>query len=229
MRILLGCLLLGACTSPPERPPPDDAAVTADAPGAVVPTPGVDGGPVYNDPPPGTPAARLMALPVDFDFGTVNTGSAARQNPVTITNVGDAQSAPLQATLMSAADLKLTTNCQGRQLRPGETCVVTATFEAKSVGPQAASGSVTDGSGTSFGVVMFMARGTGRLGPDAGPDVAPPPRLDAGMEAGALPKDAGLPPDLGRDLAPDVAPDVGPKLDTMVPPDAGSPDQASSG
>ena len=197
----------------------------ADAPVMVMP--GVDGGPEYHDPPPGTPVARLMASPVDFDFGNVNTGTA-RQNPVTITNVGDAQSAPLQAMLSPGADLKLTTNCTGLRLRPGETCVVTATFEPKGAGAQAASGSVTDGAGTSFGVVMFMVRGTGRLAPDAGPDVAPPPRLDAapGTEAGAPPKDASPTPDVGRDVAPDVAP----KPDTTLMPDAGaSTDQGSSG
>lgn len=186
--------------------------------------PGDDAAPVYHDPPPGTPVAKLMAAPADYDFGTVNTGTTARTNPVVIMNVGDAQSAALQATLTSGAELKLTTNCMGRRLMPGETCVVTATYEPKTVGPQMASGSVTDGSGTSFGVVMFNVRGTGRLGPDAGPDVAPPPRLDGGMEAG-VPRDTSPMPDLGRDVAPDVAP----KPDTMVMPDASPPDQAAAG
>jgi hypothetical protein len=227
MRPLLACLLLGACSSAPERPTSDGGATPSpDAPGAVVPSP--DGAPVFHDPPPGTPVARLMAGPaVDFDFGTVNTGSGARTNALVVTNVGDAQSGPLQANLSSAADLKLTTNCVGLRLRSGETCVVTATFEPHAMGPQMASGSVNDGSGTSFGVVTFTVKGTGRIGPDAGPDVAPPPKLDAGMDGPALPKDASPPP---TDVSRDLAPDVGPRLDTTVTPDvASSPDQGSSG
>jgi hypothetical protein len=188
----------------------------ADAPGA--PPPGADAAPEYHDPPPGTPVAKLMASPVDFDFGTVNTGTAARTNPVVIMNVGDAQSAPLQANLSSGIDLKLTTNCMGLRLKPGETCVVTATFDPKSVGVQMASGSVTDNSGTSFGVVTFMVKATGRLGPDAGLDTAPPVRMDAAM-------DAATPPDLGKDVGPDLAP----KPDTMAPPDLGSADHAGAG
>src|SRR4051812_6392879 len=136
MRVLLACLLLGACTSAPGRPSSDGGAVTPDAPDNVVPYPDGSTNPDFNDPPTGTPAARLMAVPPDFDFGTVNTGSAARTNPVVITNIGDAQSAALQAALNSAADLKLTTNCVGLRLMPGETCVVTATFEPRSIGAQ---------------------------------------------------------------------------------------------
>jgi hypothetical protein len=222
MRVLLVCLLLGACTSAPGRPISDAAGETPDVPGAVVP--GADGATVFHDPPPGTPVARLMAAPVDFDFGTVNTGTS-RANPVVITNVGDAQSGPLQANLASGADLRLTTNCLGLRLHAGETCVVTATFEPHAMGPQMASGMVSDGSGTSFGVVSFTAKGIGRIGPDAGPDVAPPPRLDAApaVEAGA-PKDASM--GLGRDLAPDLAP----RLDTTAAPDAkATPDQAAGG
>jgi hypothetical protein len=218
MRVLLACLLLAACTSAPARPR-SDGGETPDAPDSVVPY--LDGGatPDFNDPLPGMPVARLMGAPLDIDFGTVNTGSAPRANPVVITNIGDAQSAALQANLTSAAELKLTTNCVGRQLMPGETCVVTATFEPKSVGPQLASGSVTDGSGTSFGVVTFTAHGAGRLGPDAGPDAPPPPKLDAGPDVMAA-------PDAGRDLAPsppdlphDVAPEAAPRLDAAPMPD----------
>jgi len=183
--------------------------------------PSPDGGPVYMDPPPGTPVARLMGFPLDVDLGTVNTG-VSRALGVTITNIGDAQSAPLQATLMSGADLKLTSNCVNVRLRSGETCVVTATFEPKSVGPQMATGSVTDGSGTSFGTIAFMARGVGRLAPDAGPDVAPPPRMDAGGDVGGGPPDAAPPRDTSPpppDVARDVAPEAAPKLDSAVTPD----------
>ena len=112
----------------------------------------------------------------------------------------------------------------GLRLRPGETCVVTATFEPKSVGMQMASGSVNDGQRDLLRGGHLHRPRRRPVGPDAGPDVAPPPKLDAapGMEAG-VPKDAAPTPDVGQDLAPDVAP----KLDT-APPDASPPNQSSA-
>jgi hypothetical protein len=70
------------------------------------------------------------------------------------------------------------------------------------VGPTTASGSVDDGPG---GVMQinFIARATGRLGPDAGPDTARPMVLDGGADV-AVPRDVTAGPDLARDVAPDV-------------------------
>jgi hypothetical protein len=206
MKAVFACLLLGAaCSSAPRRtgdsgtsPPPADG-------GSPV-TPGVDVAPgmPIEDPPPGTPTARLMGFPLDIDFGTVNTGSAARSNGVVITNVGDGRTRPLEAMLVSATDLRLTSNCVGRQLLPGETCVVTAEFTPRIVGLSMATGSVDDGAG-GLAPITFMARGQGRMGPDAGPDVARP-MVDAGGDAPRV-MDAGV--DVARDVGVDVARDVG--------------------
>jgi hypothetical protein len=140
---------------------------------------------------------------------------------VVITNVGDAQTRPLVASLNPALpELRLKTNCQGRQLRPGETCVVTAEFEPTIVGPKLAMGSVDDGAGGAA-PVNFSVRGAGRLGPDAAPDLAPPPPADAapGADAGAR--------------RPDASPEASPRIDTAAAPDAPAPrdtggDRASS-
>jgi len=179
--------------------------------------PGVDAAPGMPivDPPPGTPTPRLMGFPLDIDFGTVNTGSAARTNAVVITNIGDAPTRPLEATLSSASDIKLTTNCVRRMLRPEETCVVTAEFEPRMVGVSMATGSVDDGAG-GLTPITFTARGTGRLGPDAGADAARP-MVEAGAGPdGALPRDLAPGPDLARDVAlpRDLAPDLAPPADS---------------
>ena len=214
----LACLLLGACSSSPRRGS-DPGEPSPDGGGAAPVNPGVDaapGAPIV-DPPPGTPTARLMGFPLDIDFGNVNTGSAARTNAVVITNIGDAPTKPLEAALTSSPDLKLTTNCTRRVLRPEETCVVTAEFAPRQVGPHTASGAVDDGPG-GLAPINFMAKGTGRLGPDAGPDTARP-LLDGGADL-AMPRDVAASPDLARDLAPDVtlprdtAPDLAAAADT---------------
>jgi len=217
MRVLILCLLVGACSSAPRRSGDSGPGDPTPDAGGMPPAPGVDAaaGPPYVDPPPGTPAAKLMGFPLDLDFGTVAMGSAVRSNAVTITNVGDAPSRPLEATLTPAPDLRLTSNCPRRQLRPGETCVVTAEFEPRSIGMSMASGSVDDGAGGAA-PVTFMARGVGRVAPDAGPDVARPiPMGDAG-------------PDVLRDTAAavDLARDVG--MDAVVVPRDVAPDIAAA-
>lgn len=218
MRVLIACLLVGACSSSPRRSGDSGAGSPGTGGGGGSVAPGVDAAPgtPIVDPPPGTPTPRLTGFPVDIDFGTVNIGAAPRTNAVVVTNIGDAPTRPLVATLNSGADIKLTSNCMGRVLRPEETCVVTAEFEPRMVGMSMASGSVgADG----LTPINFMARGNGRVGPDAGPDVARP-NVDAGAGASAdvaVPRDVMAPgPDLARDvsLPRDLAPDVAPAADS---------------
>jgi hypothetical protein len=210
MRILLACILLGACSSAPRRTGETDGSAPTPDTGSTPVPPGVDAASKpFDDPPPGTPAARLMGFPLDIDFGNVAMGSAPRTNAITITNIGDGQSRPLEANLVSSPDLRLTSNCVGRQLRAGETCVVTAEFEPRSVANFNAMGTVDDGAGGAA-PVTFMARGVGRLAPDAGPDVARP-MGDAGPD---VPRDTAAAVDLGRDVGMDVSVprDVAPDL-----------------
>jgi hypothetical protein len=94
----------------------------------------------------------------------VNLGSQAT-NVVVVSNTGDLATAPLTASVTAGADFEATNNCAGRSLGIGETCVVTLRFAPISVGPKAATGQVSQTGGTPL---AFSARGTGRLGPDAG-------------------------------------------------------------
>jgi hypothetical protein len=192
MARLLAFLLLAGCASNRGAVPPpatDDAAADL----ATMPPAKLDGA---VSPPPAAHGPRLLLSVTDLDLGTVAIGASA-SNVVVAMNTGDAQTGALAVTVAAAVDFHSTTNCNGRRLGPGETCVVTLVFEPQAVGMKSTTGSV-GGVGTP---APFTVRGTGRLAPDAGPDLA---------------RDA-LPADGAEDLAPrlDAAPplDAAPRLD----------------
>jgi hypothetical protein len=169
--LLLGAALIAylapGCAETPTVP--GDGGVRADRPTVFPDTP---------PPPPDAPPAPRLALSVtDVELGTVAIGSMAT-NVVVVNNTGDLASAPLTATLGPSADFKFTTNCNGRRLGIGETCVVTLQFVPTSVGAKSITGVVEQTEGAAMSRT-FTARGTGRLAPDAGP-------MDATREAGAF-------------------------------------------
>jgi hypothetical protein len=189
----VAAFLLPACS---ETPPPPPAS--GDGGGRA------DVRTVFPDTPPPSPdgplAARLLLSVMDLDLGTVNIGAMAT-NVVVVTNAGDLASAPLSAMVGPTADFKSTSNCNGRRLGIGETCVVTMQFVPTSVGPKAVTGVVSQAEGATMSRT-FTARGTGRLAPDAGMDAT----REVGGSDGApdrTPADAPR-PDAGADARPDA-------------------------
>jgi hypothetical protein len=226
MRLLAlgGCLCVAACSSSPrERGSSSDGGAGSEAGVADVyqPPPLVDGAPPYQGGPDVTPAARLLGDPLDLDLGTVNIGTGPKTGAVVITNIGDAVTLPLKASLTSSPTLTLTSNCMDRALMPEETCVVSASFDPTVVGPVLVMGTVDAQNG--MPPVHFSVRGAGRAGPDAGPDVARPlvdgPLPDVAADLRVVPPDATLPADARPDAAlpRDAAP---PPADAAAPLDA---------
>jgi hypothetical protein len=93
-------------------------------------------------------------------------------------------------------DFRGRSNCAGRRLTAGETCVVTIDFQPTTVGAKMATGQVTQTEGAPM-PVSFTVRGAGRLPPDAAPDMAPRDAADAAVDVA---------PDSARDVSVDLPP-----------------------
>jgi hypothetical protein len=172
----------------------DTGAPPADAPAA--PPPKLDA--PLPSPPPGPRAPRLALSVTDVDLGNVNIGTTSAPGIVVVMNTGDAASGPLAVSLTGPPEFTSTTNCTGRRLGLGETCVVTLRFAPTAMGVRSAMGKVSQTEGAPM-EQPFTVHGNGRIAPDGGPDAPPAdtaPRPDAAPEtapdAGVdAPRDAG--------------------------------------
>jgi hypothetical protein len=180
-----------------------DAARDTGAPAAgdaAAPPPKLDA--PLPSPPPGPRAPRLALSVTDVDLGNVNIGTTSAPGIVVVTNTGDAASGPLAVSLAGPPEFTSTTNCTGRRLGLGETCVVTLRFAPTAMGVRTSMGKVSQTEGAAM-ELTFTTRGNGRLAPDGGPDAppdtaprpdgAPDTAPDAGVDA---PRDAGAAGDL---------------------------------
>ncbi|MGY6630420.1 MAG: choice-of-anchor D domain-containing protein [Wenzhouxiangella sp.] len=107
--------------------------------------------------------AELTLTPNSFDFGTQDINDGAQTADFTIGNDGDNDSLTVSDVTVNGAPFSVSGNCDGETLAPGETCVVTVTFDPAAAGSFSDTLVVDSDAGTAFSNLTGAATATANI------------------------------------------------------------------
>jgi hypothetical protein len=102
------------------------------------------------------PMPQLVITPLSLAFGSQTVGTTSSQQPVTLSNTGDA---PLQIQSITASIGFAATNSCGTSLAPGASCTLLITFSPVAAGSQSGTLSISDNAAGSPQTVALSGTG----------------------------------------------------------------------